>query len=124
MIKYLITLIVFALVFLSCEEKKHYIPIHQLKEVLLQMHLAESYALMAPKDSNVQYIDTVLLAKNYNKIFMQNNISQKDFELSIQYYKNIPGMYDSIYQMILNDISVLQSKIQIEQVKKDSTIVL
>lgn len=124
MTKYYITILFFASLFFACKEKKHYIPINQLKDVLLQMHLAESYALMAPKDSNLQYTDTVLLAKHYNKILMQNNISQKDFELSIQYYKDIPGMYDSIYQMILNDISILQSKIQIEQSKKDSSIVL
>lgn len=122
--KYIFTFLFFTSLYFSCKEKKQYIPIQQLKDILLQMHLAESYALMAPKDSNLQYTDTTMLAKHYNQILNQNKITQQDFELSIQHYKDIPGMYDSIYQMILNDISILQSKIQIEQTKKDSSIVL
>lgn len=97
--------------FLACKEK--YTPLSHAKmsKILMELHIAESYAQFATKDSNqtsYKNEDTLLL---YNaQILMNNKISEQEFQKSIDWYKVHPELLDSIYQKILSDIAILTSK--------------
>jgi hypothetical protein len=96
---------------LSCEQKFKPIPEKKLSSMLLEMHLAESYTNNLPKDSNRSESgkqDSLNLF--YASILNKNKISEKEFVKNIKWYSQNPSQFDSIYQTILANFSILQAQ--------------
>ncbi len=107
-----ILIILIGTLYTSCNTSPEPIPINKMTKLLLEMHLAEAYAQHMPKDSgqtSIKNEDSLLI---YNaQILKANNITEKDFQNSINWYKTKPELLDSIYQTMLTDITILQSKV-------------
>ena len=84
----------------------------KMSRLLLEMHVAESFAQYAPKDSSRHELkNRDSLARYYSLILKENGLNEEDFRRSMAYYKKRPDLLDSIYQQILADLSILQSRI-------------
>lgn len=82
-----------------------------MSKVLLKMHLAESYAQALPKkDNSTVHKDPDSLLKYHTIILDEFHISKVTFEKNINYYKKHPDLLDSIYQLVLADVAILQAK--------------
>lgn len=112
MIKKSVLIIFFSTLFLwSCKDDKDIIPQKKMTQVLLELHLAEALAQHLPKDSlehEIKNSDTLALFSK--KIFSKNNVTEKAFLKSMDYYKSKPEMLDSMYQNILSEIAIMHSK--------------
>ena len=77
------------------------------------MHLAEGYTRVIPRLQNLP--DGVTMKQDdsllkYNAMILKEfNITKTDFQNSLDYYKKRPVLLDSIYQIILADIAILQA---------------
>lgn len=95
----------------SCREKPAPLSSDRMTDLLLEMHLAEAYAQQLPKDSlqvSLKNEDSLLV---YNaQILKHYEVSESTFKSSIEWYKAHPDILDSIYQNILTEIAILQSK--------------
>ena len=95
----------------SCGEKPPPISSSRMTELLLQMHLAEAYAQQLPKDSlqvSLKNEDSLLVFNA--RILKHYGVSENDFRNSMEWYKARPDILDSMYQNILTEIAILQSK--------------
>ena len=84
-----------------------------MSKILLKMHIAEGYASVLPKEVNsnqLKNMDSLIVFDN--TILKEFNISKKTFDENINYYKTQPAKLDSIYLNILNEISLLQTKVK------------
>ena len=84
-----------------------------MSKILLKMHIAEGYASVLPKEVNsnqLKNMDSLIVFDN--TILKEFNISKKTFDENINYYKTQPAKLDSIYLIILNEISLLQTKVK------------
>lgn len=95
----------------SCGNQFTPIPIHKMSDMLLEMHLAESLSQQLPKDSNqTSYKNEDSLLVFNAEILKKYHISESTFKANIDWYKTQPEMLDSVYQNILSEIAILQSK--------------
>lgn len=95
----------------SCGNEFKPLPIHKMSEVLLEMHIAESLSQQMPKDSNqTSYKNEDSLLVFNAEILNKYHISESTFKANIDWYKTQPEMLDSVYQNILSEIAILQSK--------------
>lgn len=96
----------------SCRQEPEPLPMDKMSHLLLEMHVAESFAQYAPKDSSRHELkNRDSLARYYSLILKENGLNEEDFRRSMAYYKKRPDLLDSIYQQILADLSILQSRI-------------
>lgn len=80
-------------------------------KILLELHLAEAYAQQLPKDSNhLSFKNEDSLIVFHAEILKKQDISEIDFQQSINWYKSRPELLDSIYQGILSEIAIMNSK--------------
>lgn len=101
----------------ACNKSDH-LPMGKMSKILLKMHLAEGYAQVLPKNEPLTDGKSgSMLLKNedsllkYNAMILKEfNITKTDFQNSLQYYKRNPELLDSIYQMVLSDIAILQAE--------------
>ncbi len=112
------------IVFISCVyfiaacNKPAHLPMNKMSKILLKMHLAEGYAQVLPKNEPLTDGKSgSMVLKNedsllkYNAMILKEfNITKTDFQQSLQYYKRNPELLDSIYQMVLSDIAILQAE--------------
>ncbi len=78
---------------------------------MLDVHLAESYAQNKLIDSagfKIKNQDS--LNYYYALIFKKNKITQEQFKYNINYYNKQPILFDSIYEMVMKDISILKAQ--------------
>jgi hypothetical protein len=100
----------------SCK-KEAPIPIKKMSKILLKMHLAEGYTRAIPKSQTdtdsiagtAPYSHNDSLLKYNAMILKEFKITKSEFQKSLDYYKQKPVLLDSIYQIILTDIAVLQA---------------
>jgi len=95
----------------SCKEKAKHLSPARMTEILMDMHLAEAYAQQLPRDSmqvSLKNEDSLLVFNA--RILNHYQLSETDFKNSIEWYKAHPELLDSIYQNILTEIAILQSK--------------
>ncbi len=109
-------LIMFILLFFApgCKEQGgSHLPRKVMKEVLLDISLAEGYSIMV-KDSlhpaGSKNYDS--LAVFYKDIFAHHNITQQQFEESLDWYKENTSELDSVYALMQTVISAWQSQSQ------------
>lgn len=99
--------------FTSCQEvTTPHLPAEKMEEILLDIHLAEAYSTMVPKDSTVRITDKNLdsLAVYYKKVFDNHQITPQQFLSSMKWYKEHPVELDSIYTRMIPRISEIEGK--------------
>ena len=80
--------------------------------LLTEMHIAESYAQYVPKDSLATDMKNQDSLKKYiAAILLENNTTEQTFKESIKYYTAHPELMDSVYQQVLSNIAVWQTRI-------------
>lgn len=100
-----------ALLMINCNNNKGILTQKKMTQVLLELHLAEALAQHLPKDSLQNEIkNTDSLAIFSKVIFTQNQVTEKEFLQSLEWYKSKPELLDSMYQNILSEIAILHSK--------------
>ena len=95
----------------SCkEEKKEHLPRIKMQQVLFDIHLAESYSTFVPKDTALRKTEKNLdsLAAFYQRVFKSHNITSRQFQESMTWYKEHPEVLDSIYTRLIPEMSKLE----------------
>lgn len=96
---------------ISCNQNQKILPRETLRSMLLDMELAESYVQHIRTDSlhkTVSIADSLL---RYNaEILKRYGSTENDFKVTMNYYRKHPTLLDSLYQDLLTDVSILQSK--------------
>lgn len=104
------TILFFIFFTVSCS-KQAPVPMKKMSEILLRMHLAEAYTQVTPRVENgvsIKQEDSLL---KFNAMILKEfNITKKEFNYSLDYYKQEPVLLDSIYQVVLSEIAILQAK--------------
>jgi len=79
--------------------------------MLLDMQLAEGYVQNIPIDSIHKSINVSDSLALYNsEILKHYGQSTQQFNATINYYKDHPALLDSLYQDLLTEVTILQSK--------------
>jgi len=106
-----ISILFMALLMMNCSNNNGILPQKKMTQLLLELHLAESLAQHLPKDSLQNEIkNRDSLAIFTKEIFTHNKVTEKEFLQSIEWYKSKPDLLDSMYQNILSEIAILNSK--------------
>ncbi len=103
--------------FFSCSkivDNKGIINEQKFIEVLTDIHLAD--ALIMAKGYRISF-DSVEINGMYNSVFEKHNITQLNFKNTVQYYAKNSQKYSDIYDKVLENISKLESEIDIEKNK-------
>jgi hypothetical protein len=83
-----------------------------MSKILTEMYVAESYAQFVPKDSiTLDSKNQDSLKKFLSATLVENNTNETEFKQSIDWYKSRPELFDSIYQQVLTDLAIWQTKI-------------
>ena len=78
----------------------------QMEAILYDMHLAEGLLIIETKGGDT----TARMALGiYEQIYKKHNTNQEAFKLSYQYYTNNPLVLDSVYNKIIERLSVQES---------------
>ncbi|HRO42769.1 MAG TPA: DUF4296 domain-containing protein [Flavipsychrobacter sp.] len=97
----------------SCRQKEtaHIAP-QQMQQILFDIHLAESYSTALHSDSTKRNTERNLdsLAVFYRSVFQHHNITQQQFEESLDWYKQNPEDLDSIYARLIPEMGKLEAK--------------
>jgi hypothetical protein len=98
---------------IGCADDTPPIPIQKMSAILTDIHLAESYAQKAPQDIKQ------LTTKNQDTInaymaivFHTHQVSETAFREGLKWYQQHPKLLDSVYQQVLNTLSVKQSELR------------
>lgn len=90
----------------ACKQGLPTIAPKQMSKILTDLHLADAYAQIVPRDSSETSIknhDSLKLY--YSRIFKQNQVTEEQFKQNMAWYQEHPDILDSVYQMALSDIS-------------------
>jgi hypothetical protein len=96
---------------INCNNNKGILTQKKMTQVLLELHLAEALAQHIPKDSlqnEIKNSDSLVIFTR--EIFTKNQVTEKEFLQSLEWYKSKPELLDSMYQNILSEIAILHSK--------------
>lgn len=100
-----------ALLMVNCNNNKGILTQKKMTQVLLELHLAEALAQHLPKDSlqnEIKNTDSLVIFTR--EVFTKNQVTEKEFLQSLEWYKSKPELLDSMYQNILSEIAILHSK--------------
>lgn len=79
--------------------------------MLLDMELAEGFVQNIPTDSLHKTISMADSLALYNsRILTYYGHTTSDFSNTMNYYKDHPALLDSLYQDLLTEVTILQSK--------------
>jgi hypothetical protein len=111
------------LLVVACSNKpKDLIPQKQMGVLLAEMQIAEAYAANAffkdttakkLTNSTGKNLDTLKLY--ISKALAKNNIDEKRYKSSLEYYKTQPIELDSIYAIALDTTAKMQNALQAKQ---------
>ncbi len=104
---------ILAMVLFSCTQEPQPMSMEKMSQILTELYIAESYAQYLPKDSvtgKINYQEDSL-KKFVASVFAENKTDETAFKQSIDWYKSRPELLDSIYQQVLTDLSIWQTKI-------------
>ena len=124
--RWFLSVIVFAVCFLSCKEKNHsHLPAAKMQVVLKDLHLAEAYSTLVPKDSlrPSEAKNTDSLAKYYHLILKHHGVSWDEFQKSLLWYQEHPRELDNVYIKLIADIDSIAKKPEIKTNKPIDKIV-
>jgi hypothetical protein len=84
-----------------------------MRNILMEMHLAESFAQHIPKDSIHFLLKNEDSLRQFNAdILHRYSVTEKEFATALNYYKTQGETLDSIYQDLLNELSVRQARLK------------
>ncbi len=97
--------------FQSCGEPKPTLSVSKMTNLLLEMHLAESYGQQIRIDTlgRSMPIQDSLLSMNA-ALLKKYQVTEKEVEESLQWYSQRPELLDSMYQQILSELAIMASK--------------
>lgn len=77
-------------------------------EVLTDVHLVQAAQRMS------MVIDTAdtSLAATFNYVWKKHHITEAEYKKNIDFYSHNPGMLDSIYEKVLNNLSKQKAELQ------------
>lgn len=110
--KSLLSCICFLFLF-GCKTDAPPLSMKQMSSILLDLHLAEAYAHHLPKDSmhrGLKNEDTLLYFNA--QILKDHKTTQNELQTSLAWYQSRPELLDSIYEQVMNELSVRESKLQ------------
>lgn len=96
------------LTFIACNKPTgNRLPLAKMAQILTDIQMAEVYSTMVKKAPQQRGFDRNMdsLALYYKEIFAHYNITQQQFDESIQWYKAHPDEMDSIYVKMLPEFS-------------------
>ncbi|GBL34814.1 hypothetical protein EMGBS15_04090 [Filimonas sp.] len=101
----------FVLLF-SCKQEPEPLPMERMSQILTELYIAESYVQYLPKDSTRPEPSKIDSLKKFTAaVFAENRTDETEFKRSIDWYKSRPELLDSVYQQVLTDLSIWQTKI-------------
>lgn len=90
----------------ACKPELPSIAPKNMSKLLKEIHLADAYAQLVPRDSTETSIkNTDSLKAYYSRIFKLHQITEEQFMQNMAWYQEHPDLLDSVYQITLNDIS-------------------
>ena len=95
---------------ISCNNQPAHLSPEQMKDVLLDMHLAESYSTIAGPDS-VRKLgkNEDSLTKFYTVILHHHGVTTAQFIQSMDWYRDRPEQLDSIYSKMISVLNKMQN---------------
>lgn len=82
----------------------------QMVEVMTDIHLIEG-----ARTGLVIMGDTVGgVNEHYKAFFEKHHVSQNQFDSSFVYYSKKPEVFDKIYERVIENLSVIESEIQVD----------
>ncbi|HTN18318.1 MAG TPA: DUF4296 domain-containing protein [Chitinophagaceae bacterium] len=107
-------LLVFLLLYSCKPQEKPPIPVETMKNILLDIHLAEAYSSVIVRDSvhKARYnkeLDSLSLF--YKQILGRNKVAPDAFEQALKWYALHPDKLDSVYSGIAPVLDSLKTKI-------------
>ncbi|GAB3538958.1 hypothetical protein GCM10027443_34880 [Pontibacter brevis] len=79
--------------------------------------LADIHTVEAVIEQHIAYPDTALMVfnKQQAEILEKHGVQQEDFKATYQYYLNHVAEMDKLYEIVVDTLSVRESKIKAEQ---------
>ncbi|WP_345160107.1 DUF4296 domain-containing protein [Pontibacter saemangeumensis] len=115
--------ILFCLCLLSCQQQnedkpENMIPQQKMVRILADIHTAE-----AQLERNVSYPDTalVMFADQQTDILKKHGVGKQAFKDTYRYYLTHLEEMDKLYEMIVDSLSVRESKAEAIKAKTDTT---
>lgn len=99
--------------FASCQQATAPLSMKQMSAILLDLHIAESYAHHLPIDSmhrGLKNEDTLRFLTA--QVLKEHHTNEKDLQASLAWYQTQPELLDSIYEQVLNELSIRETKLQ------------
>ncbi len=109
--------------FASCKapKEKPPIPFGKMKEVMFDLHLAETYSQgLGDTTGNKFDKNYDSLAVFYASVLKHHEISFEAFNEALDWYRKRPSQMDSLYAAILNELNTLKAKEGIKDIDDDS----
>jgi hypothetical protein len=90
------------------------IPARKLELILYDMQLADVYSLSVRADTTKNYgvKNQDSLSRYYNEILAHHGAGYDQFKKTIDWYKEHPAAFDSVYQNVLNKFSAEEEKLK------------
>lgn len=104
----LVFLLLFSGFIFSCKEtSKPQLSPQKMQQVLLDIHFAEASSVILNKDTTLHSGERNLdsLAIFYSSVFKHHNITAKEFEESLNWYKQNPEELDTVYAKLIPEMS-------------------
>lgn len=90
------------------------LPPNKMQEVLLDIHIAESWSVLLSRDStqpNTMQRHEDSLVAFYQQIFRHHQVTGKEFMESLDWYRQHPQELDSIYMRMIPEATLLESSV-------------
>lgn len=83
----------------SCNPKEaSVLPMAQMEHILYDINLAEAYSTVARHQHNIAGVkDLDTLSTFYKAVFEHHHITLQQYQQSLQWYKEHPSQFDSLY---------------------------
>ena len=96
----------------SCNKKQKEIPAEIIQKdsmvnIIVDLHLADAILLNPLTQSKISDISSNRL---YKTVLDKYNITRERFNKSIDYYAETPAVLDSIYDKVIEQLSLIESK--------------
>lgn len=107
----LLLLIWMPLLFACVNKRKPPIEPHKMEQVLMDLHMAESFSTLFRNDSiqRAKERNTDSLAVFYRSVFKRHGLTLEEFDRGMSWYKEHPEELDSIYARLVPQITAMDA---------------
>ncbi len=101
------------ILFVSCKEEEPLVAEDQMAAILSDLHMAEAYAQLVPKnmgDYMTKNNDTLKIL--YSHIYKKYDLDTTKFNKALTWYKNRPKVFDKVYEKVLEELSIRKDSYQ------------